>query len=143
MEHKVAITKEELQEIFEAEAPFVLNMGFRVDEVGYGTCRCVLPLDERNIRPGNTVSGPAMFSLADFSMWVALLGAIGRVPLAVTSDMSIRFLRRPGAKDIIADVRLPKIGRRLAVGDVWLHADGEGEPCAHATGTYVIPQQQT
>lgn len=91
------------------------------------------------VRPGGTISGPAMFMLADFGIYVAILGMIGRVPLAVTTNLTINFLRRPLPRDLFADVRLIKLGKRLAVGDVMLRSEGLKETVAHATGTYSIP----
>ncbi|MBI1384558.1 MAG: phenylacetic acid degradation protein [Rhizobiales bacterium] len=93
----------------------------------------------RNLRPGGTISGPAMFTLADLAMYAAVLGAIGPVPLAVTTNLNINFLRKPPARDMIADVRLLKLGQRLAIGEVSLFGEGVSEPAAHATATYSIP----
>jgi len=80
-----------------------------------------------------------MMALADFTLWAALLGAIGEVPLAVTTSLNINFLRKPANTDIICTARLLKLGRRLAVGDLLLTPDGEALPCAHVTATYSIP----
>lgn len=91
------------------------------------------------LRPGGTISGPAMFKLADHGLYVAILGMIGKVPLAVTTSLTINFLRKPLQRDLIADVRLLKLGKRLAVGEVALRSDGSQEVVAHATGTYSIP----
>ena len=82
-----------------------------------------------------------MFALADFGMYVAVMGAIGPVALAVTTNMTIDFLRKPAERDLIADVRLIKLGKRLAIGRVEIRAEGEDDMCAHVTGTYSIPPQ--
>jgi acyl-coenzyme A thioesterase PaaI-like protein len=91
------------------------------------------------IRPGGTLSGPTMMTLADVSLYVALLGSIGPVALAVTTNLNINFLRKPGPRDLIAEARLLKIGKRLAMGEVTILSEGEPEPVAHVTGTYSIP----
>ena len=91
------------------------------------------------IRPGGTIHGPAMFMLADLGMYAAILGTIGPVPLAVTTNLCINFLRRPAQRDMLAAVSLIKLGRRLAVGEVDLISEGEEELAAHATATYSIP----
>jgi uncharacterized protein (TIGR00369 family) len=91
------------------------------------------------VRPGGTISGPAMFKLADYGIYVAILGMIGKVPLAVTTSLTINFLRKPLQRDLIADVRLLKLGKRLAVGDVLLRSDGSDAIVAQANGTYSIP----
>jgi uncharacterized protein (TIGR00369 family) len=101
------------------------------------------PVGERELRPGGTVSGPVMMTLADVTLYVAILARIGIVPLAVTTNLSINFLRKPRAdRRVIARCRLMKLGRTLAVGEVWIFSEGEDEPVAHATGTYAIPRDR-
>lgn len=98
---------------------------------------------EAELRPGGTVSGPVMMTVADVALYVAVLHRIGLVPLAVTTSLSINFLRKPDAdRRILGRCRLMKLGRRLAVGEVWIHSEGMEEPVAHATGTYAIPGQR-
>jgi uncharacterized protein (TIGR00369 family) len=94
---------------------------------------------ENQIRPGGTISGPTMMALADLSLYVAVLGMIGPVALAVTTNLNINFLRRPAPRDLISECRLLKLGNRLAVGEVHIFSDGEAEPVAHVTGTYSVP----
>jgi acyl-coenzyme A thioesterase PaaI-like protein len=92
------------------------------------------------LRPGGTVSGPVMMALADVALYVAILGEIGIVPLAVTTSLSFNFLRKPaGDKALIGVCELLKLGRTLAVGEVTLYSEGLDEPVAHAVGTYAIP----
>jgi uncharacterized protein (TIGR00369 family) len=91
------------------------------------------------LRPGGTISGPTMMGLTDFAMYVAILASIGPVPLAVTTNLNINFLRKPTQKDLIADTKLIKLGKRLAVGEVQIYSEGEDEMVAHATATYSIP----
>jgi uncharacterized protein (TIGR00369 family) len=93
----------------------------------------------RMLRPGGTVSGPALMALADLAMWVAVLAVVGPVAMTVTTHLDIDFLRFVGAHDVVADTRLLKVGRSLAVGDVLMTADGAAEPCARASVTYAIP----
>lgn len=99
-----------------------------------------LRVAERHLRPGGTVSGPAMFGLADVAMYLAILSRIGPVALAVTVNCSIDFMRKPAAgRDVLAEARLLKLGRVLAVGDVLLFSEGGAEPVARAGMTYSIP----
>ncbi len=92
------------------------------------------------LRPGNTVAGPVMMGLADAAIYVAILGELGLVALAVTTNLNINFLRKPRADaDIIARCALIKTGTRLAIGEVFLYSEGDEEPVAHAVGTYSIP----
>ncbi|HEX4492368.1 MAG TPA: PaaI family thioesterase [Acidimicrobiia bacterium] len=94
---------------------------------------------QRMLRPGGTVSGPSLMALADVAMWVAVLAVVGPVAMTVTTHLDIDFLRFVGAHDVVADTRLLKVGRSLAVGDVLMTADGSAEPCARASVTYAIP----
>ncbi|MBB3141370.1 PaaI family thioesterase [Halomonas sp. THAF12] len=109
---------------------------------GVGDCRATMSLaiEDEHLRPGASVSGPTLMGLADVCLYVAILAQIGPEPMAVTSDLHCRFLRRPrGDRDLIANARLLKLGRRLAVGEVQLFSDGEEEPVALVTATYVLP----
>lgn len=115
-------------------ADFVVE---RADEAGV-TLR--LPVAERHLRPGGTVSGPSIFALADVALYLAILSRIGPVALAVTTNCSIDFMRKPAAGvDLRAEARLLKLGRSLAVGDVLVFSDGMAEPVARAGLTYAIP----
>ncbi|WP_213958479.1 PaaI family thioesterase [Variovorax sp. dw_954] len=92
------------------------------------------------LRPGGTVAGPVLMTVADVALYVALLGEIGIVPLAVTTSLNINFLRKPSAdRAIIGECKLIKLGRTLAVGEVSLYSEGLEEPVAHVVGTYAIP----
>jgi len=92
------------------------------------------------LRPGGTVSGLVLMGVADAALYVAILGEIGIVPLTVTTSLTINFLRKPaGTKDVVGVCKLIKLGRTLAVGEVWLYSEGDEEPVAHVVGTYAIP----
>lgn len=111
-----------------------------VDEVRERSARVSQEVDESDLRPGGTVSGPTLMALADVALYVALLGEIGIVPLAVTTSLTINFLRKPEArKRIIGECQLMKVGKTLAVGEVSLYSEGLEEPVAHVVGTYSIP----
>jgi uncharacterized protein (TIGR00369 family) len=140
---KPAMTIAEMEAFLDHEFPQIHIGGriFSIEAVGHGTARMRMAYHERNIRPGGTLSGPSMFTLADLAFYVAVLGALGPVGLAVTTNLNINFLRKPAQRDLIAECRMLKIGKRLAVGEVTLFSDGEDEPVAHATGTYSIPPQ--
>ena len=110
-----------------------------IEHVEPHKARLRMEFAESELRPGGTLSGPSMFRLADLGFYCCLLAMIGPVPLAVTTNMSINFLRKPSQNDLIAEVRILKLGKRLAVGEVLLFSDGSDEMVAHATGTYSIP----
>ena len=93
------------------------------------------------LRPGGTVSGPVLMTVADVALYIAILGEIGIVPLTVTTNLSINFLRKPSAdKAIIGVCKLIKLGKTLAVGEVSLYSEGSDELVAHVVGTYSIPR---
>lgn len=103
-----------------------------------------LNIQEKHLRPGGTVSGPTMFSLADVAVYMAILAMIGPEPLTVTTGCSLDFMRKPdGAKDMLAHCKLLKLGRSLAVGDVLIYSEGADAPVARATMTYAIPPKAT
>ncbi|MEM9204740.1 MAG: PaaI family thioesterase [Pseudomonadota bacterium] len=115
---------------------------FSVESVGPMSAAMRLHYNDRFVRPGGTISGPAMFSLADLSLYVAVLAHIGEQALAVTTNMTINFLRKPENTDLIGTCRLLKLGKRLAVGDVVITGEETGLLVAHATGTYSIPPKK-
>jgi uncharacterized protein (TIGR00369 family) len=137
------LTRNELVALLEAEFPEASHaMGdYVIEELSYGACRLRHRFNSRSIRPGGTLSGATMMSLGDFAMYVAVLSAIGWVPLAVTTNLNINFLKKPAARDLLAEARLIKLGKRLAVGEVGIRSDGEGDLVAHVTSTYSIPVQ--
>ncbi len=113
---------------------------FTVEEVTEAGLTVRLHVTDRNLRPGGTVSGPSMFALADVSIYLAILSQIGPEALAVTTNCSIDFMRKPAAgADLIARARLLKLGRALAVGDVLIFSESGGAPVARAALTYSIP----
>jgi uncharacterized protein (TIGR00369 family) len=113
---------------------------FRVEKVAPMEAEIRLFAHERHLRPGGTVSGPAMFALADLAMYAAILATIGPKALSVTTNCAIDFLRKPAAGcDMIGRARLLKVGRVLVVGDALLYSEGGSEPVARAGLTYSIP----
>jgi uncharacterized protein (TIGR00369 family) len=135
------MTVNDLERFFTAEFPQVFHpaSGLSIEAVWDGGGRVRQAYSDGSVRPGGTISGPTMMALADFAMYVAVLAAIGPVPLAVTTNLNINFLRKPARCDLVAEARLLKLGKRLAVGEITIRSDGEAEPVAHATLTYSIP----
>lgn len=129
------------REILDERLPFAGMMGIAVDYFADDHVRLRARYDERYLRPGGTIAGPVMMGLADAALYALVLSRIGPVELAVTTSLSINFLRKPTAADVVADARMLKLGKRLAVGEVTLFSDGseDAEPVAHVTGTYSIP----
>lgn len=136
-----AMTVEDLERFLAAEFPQVFHpaSGLAIEQVWRGGARVRQTYQPQFIRPGGTISGPTMMALADFAMYVGILASIGPVPLAVTTSLNINFLRKPAARDLIAECRLLKLGKRLAVGEVTMRSEASDDPVAHATSTYSIP----
>jgi len=134
------ITREAFARLCAEELPFLKAFGFVVEEIGHGWSKARMPDTGQMLRPGGTISGPAQMALADFVMYAAVLGAVGEVPLAVTTQLSINFLQRPKG-ELSADCHLLKLGKRLAVGEVSLR-DETGTLVSHVTATYSIPPER-
>lgn len=136
------ISKEDFDHIIETELPWAQDIGMKTDRIGDGNAVLRLPFDDSMLRPGGTVSGPTMMALADACMYAVVLSEIGIVKLAVTTSFNINFMYRPSPADLMAEGKMMKLGKRLAVMEVTLHSEGHDEPVAHATGTYSIPPRE-
>jgi uncharacterized protein (TIGR00369 family) len=112
---------------------------YRIEEVAEGRVRFRYTATEADLRPGDTISGPVLMALSDVGVYLALLAMIGPVALAVTTSLNINFLRRPRKGELIVDTILLKLGKRLAVGEVFIRSEHGPDPVAHATVTYSIP----
>lgn len=125
---------------FLAEAFPQVAGDFRIEEVTPEVLTVRLVTQDKHLRPGGTVSGPSMFALADVAIYLAILARLGPVALAVTTNCAIDFMRKPVAgRDLIAEARLLKLGRVLAVGDVLIRSEGTSAVVARASLTYSIP----
>ena len=130
---------EELHAFLEREFPEIGWMGVRIERVDRRRITVRLPAEPRNLRPGGTISGPAMMSLVDLGMYLLVLAQIGPVPLAVTTNLNIDFLRKPPPGELRAEGELLKLGKRIAVGDFRIFGVEGEEPVARASLTYSIP----
>lgn len=137
----LAMTRDEVEAFLDREFPELHQDGrvFAVEDVGLMTARMRMRAGPRHIRPGGTLSGPSLMTLADLALYVAILANLGPVGLAVTTNLSFNFLRKSKPQDLLADCRLLKLGRRLAVGEVAVRQTGSDEVICQATGTYSIP----
>ena len=132
--------KETLLEYVEMIFPQIRGE-FQIDHLDNGLLIVRLLVHERHLRPGGTVSGPSMFSLADISVYLSVLAVIGPEALTMTTNCSLDFMRKPVSEaDLLAHCKLLKLGKSLAVGDVLIYSDGMDKPVARATMTYSIPQ---
>ncbi len=131
------VSLEELRAFFAKDFP---QATVTIEDVGAGRARVRQAVTEAELRPGGTVSGPTMMAVADAASYAAVLSVLGHVPLAVTTNLNINFLRRPSAQAaIIGDATLLKVGRRLIVAEIRITSEGDDAPVAHATTTYAIP----
>ena len=125
------------------QVPISKLIGMQVDYYGYDRVDLRAVFNSDFLRPGGTVSGPIMMTLADAAMYGAVLARIGPVKLAVTTNLSIDFLRKPAPADVIASARLLKLGKSLAVGDVMITSGADGELVARASATYALPSSHS
>ena len=140
-EAKVSVA--ELAELARENVPMVGMLAMQVESVLPGSVTIRVPYRDEFIRPGGTISGAVLMAVADFAMYGVVLSLIGRVELAVTTNLSINFLRRPPPGDVLAMARILKLGKRLAVGEVVLHGGNEEDLVAHVTSTYSIPPRDS
>jgi uncharacterized protein (TIGR00369 family) len=125
------------------EFPQAARVDTRIERLEPGAIRVRLPYHAYHLRPGGTLSGPTLMGLADRATYLLVLAMIGPVALAVTTSLNINFLSKPQPRDVIADARLLKLGRRLAVAEVAMRSDGDETVVAHATVTYSIPPRDS
>ena len=133
------MTVEEMQAFLAEHFPHMTDE-FIVEGLAPNQATVRLHVSAKNLRAGNTVNGPSMFAAADVAFYLALMAMIGPQALAVTTNCSIDFMRKPAAgRDLIAKATIHKLGRVLAVGDVMIYSEGEDKPVARAGVTYSIP----
>jgi len=144
MREKAKLTVDEIRRLLAVEFPEMFNpeSGFAIDEIWFRGCKVRKLFSPKSLRPGGTISGPTMMALADFAPYVAIHATIGWAPTAMTTNLSINFLKPPQQKDLLAEARLIKIGKRLAVAEIGIRSEGEEDLVAHATSTYSIPPRR-
>lgn len=133
------LSAEEVQQLIRDGVPMAEDIDFRVEIIEYHAATARVPFSERMVRPGGTLSGPVQMALADATMYAVVLGALGEVQMAVTSNLNINFLRKPGRCDLIARGQVLKLGSRNAFCEVQLFSEGSDELVAHVSGTYSLP----
>lgn len=142
MDETPRVTVEAFERLLRETIPLTNVLGVRVDAIGWGSARVTLPGHPAWVRAGGTLSGPSIMALADTAIYAAVLSRVGLEPMALTSELSVRFLRRPPPADLHADATLLHLGRRTAVAEVRLHGGDAERLVAHATGTYALPTER-
>lgn len=140
----MGMTAAELESVIRAGVPMAEDIGFRVEQAEGGWVRASITYSDRLVRPGGTLSGPVQMSLADATMYAAVMSAIGQVEMAVTSNLSINFLQKPAPTDLHAEATVLRQGSRLVFCEVRLLSGGDHEEqlVAHATGSYALPHKR-
>lgn len=134
------LTAEQVQALIRAGVPMAEDIDLRIDHLDAERVVARVPFHGKLVRPGGTLSGPIIMSLADAAMYAVVLGRLGRVEMAVTANLNINFLAKPKPVDLLAEARILRLSKRQAVCEVQLYSLGaEDELVAHVTGTYALP----
>ena len=134
------LTAEQVQGLIRLGVPMAEDIDLCIDHLDAERAIARVPFHGKLVRPGGTLSGPTIMALADAAMYAVVLGRLGRVEMAVTSNLNINFLSKPKAVDLIAEARILRLSKRQAVCEVGLYSLGaEGDLVAHVTGTYALP----
>lgn len=139
LEAKISV--EELQRLGRELVPIIELLGLRIQSVEHGLVRVRIEYRDEFVRPGGSIAGAVLLAAADFAVWGCILSVMGRTDLTMTTNLNFNFLRRPALSDVIAEAKLLKLGRRLAVGEVQLYSNfGEDHESliGHATCTYSV-----
>ena len=137
-----AITAEQFLAVLHASMPEVRDLDLRVDRFARGEVTVRLAHDDRRLRPGGTISGPTVFMLADLALYAVTMSIVGLEPLAVTTDVTIHFLRKPAPAALVCTAKVLKAGKRLVIGEAHVRSERESEESeavAHVVGTYSVP----
>jgi uncharacterized protein (TIGR00369 family) len=136
------ISVAQFRDLVAKELPVADQMGFDVIAIDYGKARAVAKYQTKFLRPGGTIAGPVMMSLADYVSYAAVLSVAGPVKLAVTTNMSVSFLRKPVPTDLIADARILDWSQRVAVAEIDIYSDGDDRMVARSSCIYAIPDTE-
>ncbi|MBF1802082.1 PaaI family thioesterase [Alloalcanivorax profundimaris] len=133
------LTAKQVEDLIRGGLPAAAEQGILVEEVGEHRARVRYRFDASMVRPGGTVSGPTLMSLADAAMYAAILANLDGQEMAVTQNLNINFLSKPAPADLIGEAEIIRLGRRSAVLEVRIYSAGNAPMVAHVTGTYAIP----
>jgi uncharacterized protein (TIGR00369 family) len=135
-----AVTVDEVNTFFASDLAFCVEMGISCVDVAAGMATVRFDYDDRWTRPGGMVCGPTLMTLADAAVYVAIFTRVGIVPLAVTNELKMNFLRPAVGRDVLATATLHKLGRRVAYASIDLTEDHDpNRLIAQATSSYVLP----
>ena len=136
---KPVMNKMQVTQFVREVFPQANSFQWSVEEISNGFIKVAMDISDADLRPGGTISGPTMFALADVAAYLVILAHIGKVALAVTTNLNINFLSRPPMANLYAECNLLKLGKRLAVCEVQIKSMENDDLVAQATATYSIP----
>lgn len=138
-----AVDLEEVRSFFSKHLPFFDAFGFAIESISDGVAVARFVYDEKWTRPYQIINGGTLMALADVAVYMAIFGRIGIVPLAVTNELKMNFLRPAMGGDVLAEASLMKIGRRVAYATADVYVDGDPDRIvAHATASYILPDAE-
>ncbi len=137
-QHECRVSADEVNAFLAAEFPGTANS---CESVGEWWAVAIIRAGDANLRPGGIISGPTVFGACDAALYYACFTAIGVEPMALTSELSIRFLRPARGAELRARATLHHVGARSIIGSVVAWTDEPDRPVAVAQGTYVRPKR--
>lgn len=137
--NRTGLTPADFDAIMREKVPFVGDMGVVTESLSEDTAILRLPFKERYLRPGNVVTGPAIFALADIALYAVAWLVVPKADLAVTTEATVHFLSGAKPGDLMAEAKILKAGRRLLIAECHIRACVDGALVAHVIGTYAMP----
>ncbi len=137
----MALSAQDVQALIREWIPMAEDIDLKVEEIREGYARIRIPFQDKNLRPGGSISGPVMMAAGDTAMYAAILGSLGKVSMAVTSNLNINFLQRPKQVDLVAEGTILKLGKRMAFCEVGIRGADAEDLFAHVTGSYSLPPE--
>jgi len=137
----MALSAQDVQALIREWIPMAEDIDLKVEEIRAGYARIRIPFQDKNLRPGGSISGPVMMAAGDTAMYAAILGSFGKVSMAVTSNLNINFLQRPKQVDLVAEGTILKLGKRMAFCEVGIRGADAEDLFAHVTGSYSLPPE--
>jgi len=138
-ETRTGVTPADFDAIMRQKVPFVGDMRVVTESLSEDTAILRLPFNERYLRPGNVVTGPAIFALADIALYAVAWLVVPKADLAVTTEATVHFLSGAKPGDLIAEAKILKAGRRLLIAECHIRSAVDDSLCAHVVGTYAMP----
>lgn len=132
----------EITDYLKVVFPQAESLKWVIKELSAGSIKVEMEIGKEDLRPGGTISGPTMFALADVTAYLLILGHIGKVALAVTTNLNINFLAKPPLANLVAECHFLKFGKRLVICDISIKSIKNDQLVAHATATYSIPPKR-